>query len=162
LRWVRPLSGIVALLGGEVVPCEIGGIHSGRAPRLGHRFHHSGEIVIDDVDDYAAKLREAHVIVDHATREAIVREGARKAAADAGLVLVEDEGLVDRERRPVPNGRVPLLGRFDEAFLEVPPEVIQLTARVNGRSTSSAVTAQASSPTLSSAPPISRRMMAAR
>ncbi len=129
LRWVRPLSGIVALLGGEVVPCEIGGIHSGRTT-MGHRFHHSGEIVIDDVDDYAAKLREAHVIVDHATREAIVREGARKAAADAGLVLVEDEGLVI-ENAGLTEWPVPLLGRFDEAFLEVPPEVIQLTARVN-------------------------------
>ncbi|GEO00608.1 hypothetical protein NSE01_24400 [Novosphingobium sediminis] len=129
LRWVRPLSGIVALLGGEVVHCEIGGISSGRTT-MGHRFHHSGEIVIEGVEDYAAKLRDAHVIVDHAEREGIVREGARKAAADAGLVLVEDEGLVI-ENAGLTEWPVPLLGRFDEAFLEVPPEVIQLTARVN-------------------------------
>ena len=129
LRWVRPLSGIIALLGGEVVDCEIGGIRSGRST-MGHRFHHSGEITIDGVDDYAAKLREAHVIVDHAEREGIVREGAKKAAADAGLVLVEDEGLVI-ENAGLTEWPVPLLGRFDEAFLEVPPEVIQLTARVN-------------------------------
>ncbi len=129
LRWVRPLSGIIALLGGEVVPCEIGGIASGRTT-MGHRFHHSGEIVIEGVDDYAPKLRDAYVIVDHAERESIVREGARKAAADAGLVLVEDEGLVI-ENAGLTEWPVPLLGRFDEAFLEVPPEVIQLTARVN-------------------------------
>ncbi len=129
LRWVRPLSGIVALLGGEVVDCEIGGIRSSRAT-MGHRFHHSGEIVIDGVEDYAAKLREAHVIVDHAEREGIVREGARKAASDTGLVLVDDEGLVI-ENAGLTEWPVPLLGRFDEAFLEVPPEVIQLTARVN-------------------------------
>ncbi|WP_298169117.1 glycine--tRNA ligase subunit beta [Novosphingobium sp.] len=129
LRWVRPLSGIVALLGGEVIECEIGGIRSGRTT-MGHRFHHSGEIQIDGVDDYAAKLRAAHVIVDHAEREGIVREGARKAAADAALVLVEDEGLVI-ENAGLTEWPVPLLGRFDEAFLEVPPEVIQLTARVN-------------------------------
>ncbi|WP_231624984.1 glycine--tRNA ligase subunit beta, partial [Novosphingobium sp. AAP93] len=129
LRWVRPLSGIIALLGGEVVDCEIGGIRSGRTT-MGHRFHHSGEITIDGVDDYAAKLRHAHVIVDHAEREAIVRDGAKKAAADAGLVLVEDEGLVI-ENAGLTEWPVPLLGRFDEAFLEVPPEVIQLTARVN-------------------------------
>ncbi|WP_292946126.1 glycine--tRNA ligase subunit beta, partial [Novosphingobium sp.] len=129
LRWVRPLSGIIALLGGEVIDCEIGGIRSGRTT-MGHRFHHSGEIVIDGVDDYAAKLREAHVIVDHAEREAIVREGAKQAAADADLLLVEDEGLVI-ENAGLTEWPVPLLGRFDEAFLEVPPEVIQLTARVN-------------------------------
>lgn len=129
LRWVRPLSGIIALLGGEVVPCAIGGSQSGRTT-MGHRFHHSGDIQIDGVDDYAAKLRAAHVIVDHAQREAIVREGAKQAAADAGLVLVEDEGLVI-ENAGLTEWPVPLLGRFDEAFLEVPPEVIQLTARVN-------------------------------
>ncbi|WP_421838699.1 glycine--tRNA ligase subunit beta [Novosphingobium sp.] len=129
LRWVRPLSGIIALLGGEVVECEIGGIRSGRTT-MGHRFHHRGEIQIDGADDYAAKLRAAHVIVDHAEREGIVREGARKAAAEAGLVLVEDEGLVI-ENAGLTEWPVPLLGRFDEAFLEVPPEVIQLTARVN-------------------------------
>jgi glycyl-tRNA synthetase beta chain len=129
LRWVRPLSGIIALLGGEVVPCDIGGIVSGRET-VGHRFHHQGTITIDGVDDYAAKLRAAHVIVDHAEREAIVRDGARRAASEAGLVLVDDEGLVI-ENAGLTEWPVPLLGRFDEAFLAVPPEVIQLTARVN-------------------------------
>jgi len=129
LRWVRPLSGIMALLGGEVIDCEIGGVRSGRTT-MGHRFHHGGEIGIEGADDYAAKLRAAHVIVDHVEREGIVREGAHKAAAAAGLVLVEDEGLVI-ENAGLTEWPVPLLGRFDEAFLEVPPEVIQLTARVN-------------------------------
>ena len=129
LRWVRPLSGIVALLGGEVVPFDVGGIVSGRET-LGHRFMHRSAITIDGADDYADKLRAAHVIVDHVTREAIVRDGAQRAAADAGLVLVEDEGLVI-ENAGLTEWPVPLLGRFDPEFLAVPPEVIQLTARVN-------------------------------
>ncbi|MEI6642036.1 MAG: glycine--tRNA ligase subunit beta [Novosphingobium sp.] len=129
LRWVRPLSGIVALLGDDLIDCEIGGIRSGTVT-LGHRFHHHGDITIGNAADYAMKLRAAHVIVDHAEREALVREGAQKAADDAGLVLVEDEGLVI-ENAGLTEWPVPLLGRFDEAFLEVPPEVIQLTARVN-------------------------------
>ncbi len=129
LRWVRPLSGIVALLGDELVDCEIGGIRSGFVT-MGHRFHHHGEITIGNAADYAMKLRAAHVIVDHAEREAIVRSGARLAADAAGLVLVDDEGLVI-ENAGLTEWPVPLLGRFDEAFLEVPPEVIQLTARVN-------------------------------
>ncbi|KTE14367.1 glycine--tRNA ligase subunit beta [Sphingopyxis sp. H115] len=129
LRWVRPLSGIVAIFGEELVPCEVGGIASGFATR-GHRFHCPGEITIGSVSDYAEKLRACHVIVDHEERQAIVRDGAAKAAADAGLTLVEDEGLVI-ENAGLTEWPVPLLGRFDEAFLEVPPEVIQLTARVN-------------------------------
>ncbi len=129
LKWVRPLSGIIALLDGEVVPCETGGIVSGRETK-GHRFHSAGAITIEGADDYAAKLRDAHVIVDHVEREAMVREGAKAAAEAAGLKLVEDEGLVI-ENAGLTEWPVPLLGRFEDDFLDVPPETIQLTARVN-------------------------------
>ena len=128
-RWVRPLSGIVAILGEELVECEAAGVTSSYAT-LGHRFHHAGPITIGGAHDYAEKLRACHVIVDHEERAALIREGAAKAAADAGLKLVEDEGLVV-ENAGLTEWPVPLLGRFDEAFLDVPPEVIQLTARVN-------------------------------
>ncbi|EIZ77500.1 glycyl-tRNA synthetase beta chain [Novosphingobium sp. Rr 2-17] len=129
LRWVRPLSGIVAILGEELVDCEVGGIRSGYATK-GHRFHAPGDITIGGAHDYASKLSACHVIVDHAERQDLIRDEARNAAAAAGLTLVEDEGLVI-ENAGLTEWPVPLLGRFDEAFLEVPPEVIQLTARVN-------------------------------
>ncbi|MCC6479139.1 MAG: glycine--tRNA ligase subunit beta [Sphingomonadaceae bacterium] len=129
LRWVRPLQGIVALLGQDVVACEIDGIVSGYQT-LGHRFHHPGQITIGGADDYVEKLRACHVIVDQEERRSIIRSGAEKAAADAGLVLVPDEGLVN-ENSGLTEWPVPMLGRFDPAFLEVPEEVIQLTARVN-------------------------------
>ena len=129
LRWVRPLSGIVALLGEDLVECDISGIASGCATR-GHRFHCPGEITIGCAADYQAKLRACHVIVDHAERQDLIRAGAKAAAEAAGLVLVEDEGLVV-ENAGLTEWPVPLLGRFDAGFLEVPPEVIQLTARTN-------------------------------
>ena len=129
LRWVRPLSGIVALLGDEVVECEVHGVTSG-AVTLGHRFHHSGDITVGNADDYAMKLRAGHVIVDHEERQDLIRSGAAKVASEAGLRLVEDEGLVI-ENAGLTEWPVPLLGRFEEDFLEVPPETIQLTARVN-------------------------------
>ncbi|KZX90900.1 glycine--tRNA ligase subunit beta [Erythrobacter sp. HI0019] len=129
LRWVRPLSGIVALLGDEVVECEVHGVTSG-AVTLGHRFQHSGDITIGNADDYAMKLRAGHVIVDHQERQDLIRSGAAKVASKAGLRLVEDEGLVI-ENAGLTEWPVPLLGRFEEDFLEVPPETIQLTARVN-------------------------------
>jgi len=152
LRWVRPLSGIVAILGDDLVPCEIDGIESGYET-VGHRFHHSvrpepvegqlaqgastssarteiGRITIGNAADYAEKLRACHVIIDHEERQNIIRDGAARAASDAGLQLVEDEGLVI-ENAGLTEWPVPLLGSFDPAFLEVPEEVIQLTARVN-------------------------------
>ena len=129
LRWVRPLQGIVALLGDDVVDCEIDGIHSGAAT-VGHRFHHPGIITIGSAHDYVEKLRACHVIVSHEERQQIIRDGAAKAAATAGLSVIPDEGLV-QENAGLTEYPVPLLGHFDPAFLEVPREVIQLTMRTN-------------------------------
>ena len=105
LRWVRPLSGIVAIFGEELVECRIDGIESGYAT-LGHRFHHPGPITIGGADDYQEKLRACHVIVDHAERENLIRERAAQAAADAGLSLVAEHLQLhlagfDRFRRPL-------------------------------------------------------------
>ncbi len=129
LRWVRPLHGIVAMLGEDIVPVAINGIEAG-ATTLGHRFHHPGPITLGGPADYLEKLKACHVIVDQEERERIIREGAAGAARDAGLSLVEDEGLVV-ENAGLTDWPVPLLGRFDADYLDVPREVIVLTMRAN-------------------------------
>jgi glycyl-tRNA synthetase beta chain len=149
LRWVRPLQGIVAILGDDLVEMEIDGVRSGFTT-VGHRFHHGaspakvgtgfasgdatainpGEITIGGAGDYAEKLRACHVIVSHQERQEIIAAKAAEAAASKGYVLVEDKGLV-AENAGLTEWPVPLIGDFDPAFLEVPPEVIQLTLRVN-------------------------------
>jgi len=129
LRWVRPLHGIVALLGEEIVPVEIDGIASG-ATTVGHRFHHPGDITIGGASDYVEKLRACHVIVDQEERERIIRDGAAAAAKKAKLALLPDEGLVV-ENAGLTEWPVPLVGRFDPEFLDVPREVIVLTMRTN-------------------------------
>ena len=149
LRWVRPLHSILALLGEEIVPVAVDGV-AGASPAkvgtgfasgdatsikagaatLGHRFHHPGPITIGGAHDYVEKLRACHVIVDQEEREAIIRAGAFEAAENAGFNLVEDEGLVV-ENAGLTEWPVPLLGSFDPDFLDVPEEVIALTARTN-------------------------------
>jgi glycyl-tRNA synthetase beta chain len=129
LRWVRPLQGIIALLGDAIVPCEVDGIISGAAT-MGHRFHSHGPIVISNAGSYVEQLRAAHVIVHLSERRKLIEEGAARVAAAAGLVVVRDEGLV-LENAGLIEWPVPMLGRFDPEFLNVPKEVIQLTARVN-------------------------------
>lgn len=127
LRWVRPLHGIVALLGEEIVECEVAGVRSGAAT-VGHRFHHPGPITLGGAHDYVEKLRACHVIVDAEERKTLIREGAARVAGNADVI--PDEGLV-AENAGLTELPVPLLGKFDPAFLEVPPEVIQLTLRTN-------------------------------
>jgi glycyl-tRNA synthetase beta chain len=98
LRWVRPLHGIVAMLGETIVPIEIDGIASG-ATTVGHRFHHPGPITVGGAADYVEKLRACHVIVDQAERERLIAEGAAKAAAVSGTDLDRGPGAGGRECR---------------------------------------------------------------
>ena len=129
LRWVRPLHGIVALLGERIVNFEVAGVKSGAAT-VGHRFMHPGAITIGSANDYVEKLRACRVILDPAERRAVIAEGAAARAAEAGLTLVEDDALL-AENAGLTEWPVPLLGAFDPEFLDVPPEVIQLTMRTN-------------------------------
>jgi len=129
MRWVRPLHSVVALYGETIVDVNIEGVSCG-ASTLGHRFQHPGAITIGGAHDYVEKLRACHVIVDQEERERIIRDGARQLADDAGFFLVEDEGLVV-ENAGLTEWPVPLLGTFDHHYLDVPEEVIQLTARIN-------------------------------
>jgi glycyl-tRNA synthetase beta chain len=147
IRWVRPLSGILAILDDKYLKLnpykhiaygsmdgDIDVYTTGADlydwQTVGHRFHSDGKITVRSVDEYKETLRTAFVIVDHEERQDLIRSGAAKVASEAGLRLVEDEGLVI-ENAGLTEWPVPLLGRFEEDFLEVPPETIQLTARVN-------------------------------
>ncbi|HEY5720907.1 MAG TPA: glycine--tRNA ligase subunit beta [Allosphingosinicella sp.] len=126
-RWVRPLRGIVALLGDEVVDFEIAGLRSGAAT-VGHRFHHPGPITIGGAGDYVEKLRACHVIVDAEERKSLIRKGAAKSGGRSRIV--PDEGLV-AENAGLTEYPVALRGSFHADFLSLPAELIQLTMRVN-------------------------------
>jgi glycyl-tRNA synthetase beta chain len=128
-RWVRPLTGIVALLDGDEVACEAHGITSGRETR-GHRVHAPGVLTITSAATYLDQLRAAHVLASSAERRQIIATRAAELAAGAGLALIPDDGLV-AENAGLTEWPVPLLGRFDPDFLSVPREVIVLTMRTN-------------------------------
>ncbi|MFN7400609.1 MAG: glycine--tRNA ligase subunit beta [Sandaracinobacter sp.] len=129
-RWVRPLRAIIALLDEAVIPFEAMGLKSGRET-FGHRFMGpKAPIRIDSPATYAAQLADAHVILSAEERRRLIRAGAEQAAAAAGLRLRPDEGL-EAENAGLTEWPVPLLGRFDPAYRDVPPEVIQLTMRTN-------------------------------
>lgn len=133
LRWIRPLTSLVATFGAEnddpeVVPVDVG-IPVGTTT-VGHRFHAPGPIHVRRLDDYAPALERAHVVVDHARRRDMILHDARDRAFAQRLELVEDEGLLD-EVAGLVEWPVVLVGRFDERALELPDEVIRLTIRQN-------------------------------
>ena len=129
LRWVRPLHSILCILGGKIVPFEIDGISSGDMT-YGHRFMAPDGFSVSSFADYQAKLEKAKVILDPAKRATAIHEGALHLAQEAGLHLVEDEGLL-AEVAGLVEWPVPLIGRIDDAFMSVPQEVLTSTMRAN-------------------------------
>jgi glycyl-tRNA synthetase beta chain len=134
LRWVRPLHSVVCTFGPEteepvVVPITVGDVRSGDIT-FGHRFLAPEPIRVRRFDDYLTSLERAKVVLDPARRRDIILHDAKDLAFASGLELVEDEGLL-AEVAGLVEWPVVLMGSFDEAFLEVPDEVIRATIRAN-------------------------------
>jgi len=129
LRWIRPLHAIVLLLDGKVVPFEIAGIKAGNSTR-GHRFHGNEPFKVASFADYQKLLKSHKVLLDAAARSALIGEQAHALAKDAKLALVEDEGLL-AENAGLTEWPTVLLGTFDKAFLEVPPECLTSSMRTH-------------------------------
>jgi len=130
LRWIRPLKRIVCIFDGKVVPFEIDGIASD-AVTEGHRFLGKGQpIVVNDFADYRTKLEADYVLLDVADRKLKVLEAAKAVTADKGLVLVDDDGLLD-EVAGLAEWPTPILGDMDPQFLSLPPEVVRLSMKVH-------------------------------
>jgi glycyl-tRNA synthetase beta chain len=134
LTWVRPLHSIVATFGPEtedpdIVPFAIDGIAASDMTH-GHRFLAPKSFKVKHFDDYAAKLDKAKVVLDPARRREIILTEAKHLAFAQGFDLIEDHGLLD-EVAGLVEWPVVLMGSFDPAFLEMPPEVIRTTIRAN-------------------------------
>ncbi|WP_306015986.1 glycine--tRNA ligase subunit beta [Oceanicaulis sp. MMSF_3324] len=128
-RWVRPLRSLICLLDGDVIKTEVFGITSGDVTD-GHRIHGSGPFSVTDFADYEAKLRKNGVILRRDERKKLVLEGARRVCEEAGLELIEDQGLLEEVTGLVEHP-APILGDMDPDFLDLPPEVIALTMKTH-------------------------------
>ena len=129
MTWVRPLHSILCTFDGEVVPLEVGGIHSANRTR-GHRFLGNDTFEARRFDDYVEKLKKAHVILNAADRKAQILHEARQLAHAQNLELIADDALAD-EVAGLVEWPVALIGQFDHGFLDVPQEILISTMRAN-------------------------------
>jgi glycyl-tRNA synthetase beta chain len=112
LRWVRPIKRIIALFDGAVVPFEIDGIATD-AITEGHRFLGKGQpIHVSDFADYRRKLEADYVLLDVADRKLKILEASKAVCAARGLVMVDDDGLLD-EVAGLAEWPTPILGDMD-------------------------------------------------
>ena len=132
-RWVRPLHAITAMFDGEPLKgsLDLGGavLNFGDESR-GHRFLSPDAFPVAAMADYKHRLKEHYVFLDPAERRAEILRQAEAKAGEAQLKLRHDEGLLD-EVTGLVEWPVVLMGRIDEAFMTLPPEVLTGSMRAH-------------------------------
>ena len=149
-RWTRPLKSVIAVFDGQVVAAPgrsiaIGNVKAEVIPgqiadtelylqfgreTVGHRFLDSKPFTVASFADYRARLLNARVILDPAGRRAAIEEQAKRLANAEGLSVKPDEPLIE-EVTGLVEWPVVLMGRIDQAFMDIPPEVLTTTMRTN-------------------------------
>jgi glycyl-tRNA synthetase beta chain len=137
--WIRPLHAVLAVFGGRPIDLERyrRGLDTllwpvktrfGTGETVGHRFMAPKPFKVKDFADYQAKLRKAKVILDQFERRATIWERATQLAAGEGLLVKPDEDLLN-EVTGLVEWPVPLIGRIDESYMALPPEVLTTALR---------------------------------
>ncbi|OHY81414.1 glycine--tRNA ligase subunit beta [Marinobacter sp. AC-23] len=123
-EFVRPVHWLLMLYGNKIIDAPIMGLTAGNKTR-GHRFHCPKALIIPTPADYEVVLeQEGYVIADFAKRREQIRAGVSALAeAEAGGKAVINEDLLD-EVTGLNEWPVPLMGRFDKRFLDVPAEAL--------------------------------------
>jgi len=129
VRWVRPLHSILCSFDGELVPFSFAGISTGLHTR-GHRFLSQDKIEARRFDDYAQKLKAAHVVLEAEERAAIIFDGVKQAAFVHGLEMIPDEGLL-AEVSGLAEWPVVYVGAIQDEFMDVPAEILQTSMRTH-------------------------------
>jgi glycyl-tRNA synthetase beta chain len=129
--WVRPLRRIICLLDGQVIPIVLGPVTAGNETE-GHRFLKPGAFAVSSNLDWLEKLRVRNVLVDRSERLQAIVNGLKAQAETLGLTLANDDALLD-EVTGLVEWPVPLIGKIGAEFMDLPPEVRELSMKVNQR-----------------------------
>jgi len=123
-EFVRPVHWAIMLFGNKVIDTPIMGLIPSNKTR-GHRFHCPKSLIVPTPSDYEVVLhQEGYVIADFAERREKIRRGVTAIAKnEAGGEAVIDDNLLD-EVTGLNEWPVPLMGRFEERFLDVPAEAL--------------------------------------
>ena len=127
-EFVRPVHWVVMMYGNKTIPALLLGVEANHFS-YGHRFNFNKKILIKNAKDYEALLEDkGGVIPDFNKRKGLIRELVENEGAKAGAVAVIDEALLD-EVTSLVEYPVALTGKFEEEFLDLPPEALILTMK---------------------------------
>ena len=126
-QFVRPVHGLVLLLGKHLIPGKVLGLASS-SHTLGHRSMSAGQIEIPSADAYLERMNiEGHVIVDFRQRQNRIAERLQAMASEGNAMLVAEHDALVEEVTALVEYPVIYRGQFDAAFLEVPQECLILS-----------------------------------
>jgi glycyl-tRNA synthetase beta chain len=133
VQFVRPAHGLVALHGADVVPVRALGLNAGRTTH-GHRFQGAADIELKHAGEYESRLEtEGGIIASFEKRRDEIKRLLFAHAEQTGDTLGEPDdytALLDEVTALVERPTV-YVGKFDAEFLDVPPECLVLTMKLN-------------------------------
>ena len=118
----RPAQWVLLLFADYSFKDKVLGLTPSNVTR-GHRFHANQEIVVKSPDTYQQQLYKAFVVADFEQRKNIILEGISKLTKNMAGTAVIDKELLE-EVTALNEWPVPLMGKFDKHFLEVPSEAL--------------------------------------
>lgn len=134
ISWVRPLKSVAASIDGMPVAGELALSDSQSLPYVtaveGHPFYAEMPVKISDFDSYLADMNAQSVIVCHQTRKDEIQRQLEECAAEQGLALVSDAGLLD-EICGLVEWPQAICGRIDDKFMSLPSEVLITSMKVH-------------------------------
>jgi len=128
LRFPRPIRWLVALLDDQVLPLALeNGSEICRCDRIsqGHRVLHRDPVTIPQADKYRETLQQAFVEVDPISRRDQIYQQIQAAASGVNGVPIISTALLQEVTHLV-EWPTAIVGKFDPAFLDLPPEVITM------------------------------------
>ena len=131
-EFVRPVHWLLMLYGKDVVPAKLLDTAAGNTTR-GHRFHAPKPLRIASPASYERTLAErGYVLPRFEARRELIRTRVHEVAASLGGAAIVPDDLLD-EVTALVEWPVPLAGRFEERFLELPREVLISTLQDHQR-----------------------------
>jgi glycyl-tRNA synthetase beta chain len=127
-RFVRPVRWIVALLDGEIIPLEFGGIKAGDQSR-GHRILGPERVSIAAPAQYVELMRGVHVAAAYADREYKIRKALDEATRTVADAHWREDAELLKTVVNLTEWPSAILGSFDKQFLSLPEEVLVTVMR---------------------------------
>ncbi|MCP3874960.1 MAG: glycine--tRNA ligase subunit beta [Desulfobacteraceae bacterium] len=122
IRFARPIISLVGLLGDKILDFKVGNIKSS-SQILGHQFMYPGKYKVETADNYIEVAESIGVIPDIEKRKTTLISAIENCANEVDSKILEDDELINIVTNLV-EYPFPVVGKFDNQFLEVPDEVL--------------------------------------